>query len=743
MPMQMPMVFPLFIESEDFTSTLVLTNAADKSTYADVVLMAPNGGEITTRRVEFTPHSRRNVDVLSLLASVVSPVTTGSIAVIQSPEFDGSMVILGQLSLTYRASEQPSYVDEEIAMPNAEGSQVLRAIADSGEGSPLVSITNLSDAGRRITFQCVAKGDESFVKSESVGAGETLLTKACSARSADGGIKENLSSRKPENHHGPLGISLVTDGMPGSIAAFGLQSHRKGDHRFFTNVTFTDPKMLMSPSTVFDGVPVGHVSSLSEGRYIPELSLTNFSTNDIEVQVQYSQTTGESPSTYQLASLTIPAGSGKKLTFDALPGDPQLQNSFLVSSTGAPGDLLAKLVSRNDSGPNEVELLAKDAMDMNNGGSNPWSIEHGTESTLLFFNHDQAPQVFNVLVTSADGTQWNKDFNLSPMETKAISIRDIVEKQMKDDKGRILPKTALFGQISWWTVGTNSGPGTGRLLESNNISGTSRSFACGCPYILCGTQFFDTGVLTLEDTAAPLDSLTPLICLYKVNTHCSGASSSNSSSQALSYSWSSSNSAILQVSGSSTNRSVNVYGAGGGSANMTGHVSATYFQPPQTCTFQGSGGTTVQVPTYFFSPSAQQTATPPACTQQNFTGYFIDVSYYVADQNSSRISKSGMAPGENLNDGNGWHDAYATPATTRSDGSFDDTPFGACYGTTGHFCAAGPPQTFRLTTNGFVLPIATNTTNRKCTDGIQLVIQGNPSTPLPGQNKTYTFGNVQ
>src|SRR5882762_6630275 len=113
--MQMPMVFPLFLQNQDFSSTLVLTNALASSTYADVILKATNGIEITRQRVEFTAHSQRMVDIQSLLMSAVSPATTGSIDVMQqSPELDGTMAILGQLSLTYHASEQPNYIDEEI-----------------------------------------------------------------------------------------------------------------------------------------------------------------------------------------------------------------------------------------------------------------------------------------------------------------------------------------------------------------------------------------------------------------------------------------------------------------------------------------------------------------------------------------------------------------------------------------------------------------------------------------------------
>jgi hypothetical protein len=151
------------------------------------------------------------------------------------------------------------------------------------------------------------------------------------------------------------------------------------------------------------------------------------------------------------------------------------------------------------------------------------------------------------------------------------------------------------------------------------------------------------------------------------------------------------------------------------------------------------GNDNVQKPTYFFSPSAVHVATPPVCVQEGATGYFLDVSYYVADSTSARVSQSGMAPGENLGDGTGWHDAFATPPTTRSDGSFDDTPNGSCYVTPGHFCAAAASQSFRLTNGSTVFSIATNTTRRTCTDGISIVLQGNPT----AQNKTYTFGNVQ
>jgi hypothetical protein len=331
--MMMPMMFPLFLQNQDFSSTLVLTNAANQNTYADVVLTGTDGKQITQQTVQFTAHSQRTVDIQSLLMSAVSPATTGSITVMQDPQFESTMVILGQLSMTYHASDRESFVDQEISMPNAQGSQTLRAVANSGEGSPLVAISNLSDMPQHIAISCLPENGQSFSKSVALSAGETLLTESCSDRTIHGATIESFPAYENDAPHGPIGISLTTDGMAGTLAAFGLQSQRIGDHHFFSNITFTDPMMLMSSSTVFDGVPVGPPNLLLSGDYVPEISLANFSAKNLQVAVQYAQSSATTPETKQVASLTVPANSSKKIALKDLQGDPQLQDSFLLTSS--------------------------------------------------------------------------------------------------------------------------------------------------------------------------------------------------------------------------------------------------------------------------------------------------------------------------------------------------------------------------------------------------------------------------
>jgi hypothetical protein len=91
------------------------------------------------------------------------------------------------------------------------------------------------------------------------------------------------------------------------------------------------------------------------------------------------------------------------LVLGNLQVDPDLQNSFFVLSDASPGDLLTKLISVTPLRPGEVEMLGKDQLDRENVGTQPWSTENGTQSTLLFFNHSNHPQSFQAFISGSGG----------------------------------------------------------------------------------------------------------------------------------------------------------------------------------------------------------------------------------------------------------------------------------------------------------------------------------------------------
>src|SRR4029077_12839277 len=195
--------------------------------------------------------------------------------------------------------------------------------------------------------------------------------------------------------------------------------------------------------------------------------------------IKYSQMIGNSPSVRDVGQVTLPAHATRELALDILEGDADLRNSFIVSSDSAPGDVSMKLTARSNSQLREVELEAKDQMDPMNGGSHPWSLENGTESTLLLFNHSAEPQDFSVAISAGD-TVWKKIYRLEAMQTTAISIRSLAQDKVKDDIGVTMPIGTDSGQVDWYAPGP--GLGKGRILQSNRDLAMARNFSCGAPY---------------------------------------------------------------------------------------------------------------------------------------------------------------------------------------------------------------------------------------------------------------------
>lgn len=524
-----------------------------------------------------------------MLASAISPVAQGSIVITPSPQAT-SETIAAQLSMTYFGSSEPNYIDEEVAMPMPDSSQILRAVADSGDGSPFVAITSLSNAIQHVTVSCLGETREASSKQVPLAPNATFIGPACAPNGSETSLP-NLDEPRPAtdpNHQSSTGIALTSDGAPGSFAAFALQSHRTKEGQFFSSVPFSDPKMLMSPDTVFAGVPVGAADELPGTGYTPEISLANFSSKARRVTITYAATSADAPSAQTLRTVVLPTGTTKSISFPDLHGDPTIQNSFVVSSDGVPGDVLAKIASKSNDGIREVELMGKDEMDTDNGGNHPWSIQNGADATLLLFNPTASAQYFDIIL-SAGGVTWYNAYHLKPMETKSISIRNLIHDQVKGDKGSTLPKDAQEGQVDWYVPARNAG--RGRILETNKTSLMARSFSCGGQVELCSLQVPGGQWIEWGATVTDWDTATPYVCMNQCSGTVLGQGDTGDT-----YSWSMSG--APQISGSSTNQSVNAYGAsvGYGTADVT--VSDPYCQlqwsgpAPVTPSLQISGNGT-------------------------------------------------------------------------------------------------------------------------------------------------------
>lgn len=344
----------------------------------------------------------------------------------------------------------------------------------------------------------------------------------------------------------------------------------------------------------------------------------------------------------EVASLTLAPGAAREEILGGLAGNPDLRNSFLVRSDSAAGDVVAKLVSASESRLHEVELLGKDEKDQENGGGHPWSLEGGTDSVLLLllFNHTNRPQSYNLAIASG-AILWQKLLTIPPFQTEAFSFRQLVAGQVPDDKGRKLSVDVTQGSVSWWTP--NPEQGRGRLLQVNRDTAMARNFSCGYNIVLCGAQFLPDVVLWGLGYVSSFGQVEGNTCTAWGPNMCSG--DQYGTGGGYNYGWSSYNTGVITISGSSNNSSVNTYGAGVGSAYQNGQVTSTYCQENS-----GGTGTVLQLsqspPTV--AMSSGDTAQAISVTVSGGSGNLSFTTKLSSNPNSSTTASAAVAGGTNV-----------------------------------------------------------------------------------------------
>jgi hypothetical protein len=194
---------------------------------------------------------------------------------------------------------------------------------------------------------------------------------------------------------------------------------------------------------------------------------------------------------------------------------------------------------------------------------------------------------------------------------------------------------------------------------------------------------------------------------------------------------------IATISGSTSSDDATFVGAGQGQTD--GEVDIT--DPVSGCDAAADAPIVVQVPTYFLATGADPLLSADCSLGTGGAGF--TVHYQVLDQFGNPMAVGGMTPLETVLVNGKPTDInerpFATPPSTNSDGTFEDTPLGSCFGPpipSGNPCATDQ-QFFNITLNGATLPITTAATSRQCLQGIRLTVTGNP-----GGTQTFSIGTV-
>ncbi|MGO9239662.1 MAG: hypothetical protein ACLQBJ_02540 [Bryobacteraceae bacterium] len=675
------LVAPLFIEANGFTSSLVMVNELTFAVSADVVLFDRNGAKIVSQTVNFPPHSQQALAVGDLLRQANSAETMGSVEIHADPAKVYTMAIAAQLSITGSGINAGQHIEEELVMVGTRGSGVLHSAGTSLAGQPVVALKNTGAVAQTATITCLAENTGATQQRVPLAAGGSAFVPACSSsvNPAFSLVGDALTAPVPAQANlGAFGISIAGTGTAGTLSAFGFAWRGTTRGPMLSSQNFLDAGLAQSGNVVFTGVPIGAATALPGAVFTPEVAVANFGAKDANATVVFARTDDSGPTATPVATAVVPAMSSKTILLPALIGDPGLRNSFIVQSDAAPGAFYASIVSVGSSGFDLVEQIGKDQLSGENAGNHPWSLTDASQDVwLLLFNHSTTPNYFNVMIGSG-GVLWQNAWQLAPMETRAVSMRELIADQVKDENGATLPKNLVQGEISWFTP--DPGEGKGRLVQIDVapqlVAGNmrlARNFSCGQVVVICGatlnTTLIDFPVGT-DSSPSYLGAVIAALCLSDLYTDCEGQSYGTGGS-GYSHLWTSNDTTIATVDAPGTTATANFFGVGPGQGSATGEIYSHY------CSGDASGTPIVQVP----SSLRVVSATSVGCAGSQNYGIQVDIKYQVQDQQSppQPIAASGMEPmeqGTYLSGGS--YGPQSLGAATAADGTFHDNPVGYC-----------------------------------------------------------------
>jgi hypothetical protein len=560
MQMPMPLVAPLFIEDEERTGVVTMVNSASEPVDVDLVLYSLAGDQIASRSLTVSAHSQQAVAVWDVLGD--SGIQYGSIFIVPHR----STSLAAQLSISGRNGASTNDIEEEFQMLMSSSPANYRGVSASKD--PVIAVRSLSMNQEALSVTCLA-GETASSGSISIDPGKTLLIDAC----AEGGptVVTVLGARSKSLSHRQKATAVTVSSFAAQkdLAVFGFGLAGAGPTHGFVAVPLADVNTLKSSTAVVLGASTVASSVTSK----LHAAIANFGALPHHAKVVGAQDGAQQTlADVQLAPNSV---SFVDLTH-ALSGSGG-SASLLISTDGAPGEVLSDLQVLGEQASSSVTLPWKDRDQMPNSGHHPWRIDAGFNSTLMLFNPDIATANTANLVIYAGGAAWSKKIPVPPATTVLIRLNDIIEKQEADDAGATLPRDAANGIAVWRS---SAEPRImGQLIHVDSTSGVIRPFACSFVTQLCGVSM--TGVNVAVGSQATTIA-TPMTCSTNGDCTCvdGPALCQYDSSYFANFSnWFSGNTSVATISGSGSQGTVT--GVAVGSTDVGVSATDAYFCPAQ------------------------------------------------------------------------------------------------------------------------------------------------------------------
>ncbi len=565
---QLELMAPLFLEGGDVCSFIILINIVSRPLSARAIAFTPDGRQIGKTTTNVDAHSTLTLKLADLLKRWASAASAGSLELVPD---GGEVGMAAQVSMEGTVHGTAVHLEESFGAAAQGGAAKSRAAAAGVSGNPVVALWNRAGVAQTASVRCLSETDGGGTCRVSVPAGQMVLASACGGGVLGSSPETLISSSAESTTAQAAGIEVTGDGPGASLSIFGFAMRGSGTKVEPASLHFEDPTRMQSADAVFTGVPVGRSTLLPGPVFQPEIAVANFGSEAARVSVVYATAPAGSPSAHAIRDVTVPAGASRTVSLPALGGDPTHRNSFVLRSDAPAGTLFASLVSTHTGGNSGLMAMpGKDRARDTNGGAGRWSLSNGDSSRLVMLNPTESTHTMTVHM-GALGVLWAKNYTLAPMETKSISVSDLIAKAEPDMRGVRIPSDATEGQIAWFTP--NRGDGVGRLMVTNPNSTPAGSPELTYYSVLCGVSLDPYDVSFDFGDYGDLGPMIPDYCMSISPIACSGSAEGPGGGT---YKWTSGNPSVAPVSGSSTSPSASFYGAYPGQASASCQVSTIY-----------------------------------------------------------------------------------------------------------------------------------------------------------------------
>ena len=550
--MAMPLVAPLFVQDETTDSEVTIVSNFSKALNVTVTLSDPAGNPLTGKTVNMEAYSQKKLKVADLLAEAQSySATYGSVSVV--PERPAS--VAAQMSIVNRDGASPTDVEEEFAMLMDSKPANYRAVTSGLSAMPVLSIRSMSSNEQKVAITCLAGNGRVHNVDLAIKPNETRLVQACHGNSAKQIERLKDVLQGDSNGEKTFALSVSSSAPSEELAVFGIGVHGSDKTHALSAIPFWNVNTLKSPNAIYAGVPASPNTAASSGPQATKLqvALANFGSAPRTATVLLSSGAGNGNTQKPVGVMRISPNSVMATDLDGISADALAANSLIVQTDGAPGEVISDIQAisaPDDPTPLALTLPWKDQGQVENGGEHPWIVKSGTTSTLVLFNPDPDLKNSSVQLTiHAGANTWTKQISLPASTTMSVSLNDIIQQQQPDDKGKKLPQDSSQGIVTWSTLAK---PRIfGKLVQSDEISGISRTYACGSITSICAVVLQSPNpnpVLIGQQTEVDVNSVlgctgdSPCSC----NDGCGSAGSGGSSS------WWSDDSNVANLVNSST-----------------------------------------------------------------------------------------------------------------------------------------------------------------------------------------------